>query len=289
MNARKRKVIQVALQLFLERGYVQTSIQDIIDQANISKGTFYNYFSSKDDCLIAIIDIAREQTSMLRSELLVGKSPSDKAVLLRQIATGIQYSSNQTILPILESVFQSSNTELKEALRSYHLRELKWLAQRLVDVYGVQIEPFKYDITIMLFGSLQSFQKMWRAASQEPFNIARALRFLFQQLDACIPHIEEGFMTREIEHYMKQYIANEGIDKQELLHALQELLDEQRSLSTESFDLTKGIYEELIKTQPSAAIIRALIPSFANSFRNTSYYNDSATITNLLWRYLEES
>ncbi|MDY0395878.1 TetR/AcrR family transcriptional regulator [Virgibacillus halophilus] len=55
MNEKKKRVIDVALELFIEKGFAQTSIQDIIQAAEISKGTFYNYFPSKNECLIAIL------------------------------------------------------------------------------------------------------------------------------------------------------------------------------------------------------------------------------------------
>ena len=54
MNDRKQHVIKMAHQLFIEKGFQATSIQDILDYSGISKGTFYNYFSSKSELLIAI-------------------------------------------------------------------------------------------------------------------------------------------------------------------------------------------------------------------------------------------
>lgn len=49
---RKRQtVIDTALRLFVERGYEQVSVDDILRAANISKGTFYHYFDSKEELL----------------------------------------------------------------------------------------------------------------------------------------------------------------------------------------------------------------------------------------------
>ncbi|WP_052137929.1 TetR/AcrR family transcriptional regulator [Heyndrickxia ginsengihumi] len=47
MNDRKQHVMNIARQLFVNNGFQTTSIQEIIEQSGISKGTFYNYFSSK--------------------------------------------------------------------------------------------------------------------------------------------------------------------------------------------------------------------------------------------------
>ena len=73
MNKRKRQIITAARELFIEKGYVETSINDIISAAQISKGTFYNHIASKSECLIAILDEGREEASNRRHELIYGE------------------------------------------------------------------------------------------------------------------------------------------------------------------------------------------------------------------------
>jgi AcrR family transcriptional regulator len=46
-EARRREVLAAASRLFAERGYHETSINDIIVEADIARGTFYLYFESK--------------------------------------------------------------------------------------------------------------------------------------------------------------------------------------------------------------------------------------------------
>ncbi|MBM7556736.1 TetR family transcriptional regulator [Halanaerobacter jeridensis] len=45
----KDRILDVALQLFIRNGYRGTSLNDIADQAGLTKGGVYHYFSSKDD------------------------------------------------------------------------------------------------------------------------------------------------------------------------------------------------------------------------------------------------
>lgn len=51
---RKQQIMDVALRLFAEQGYVSTSINKIASEIGVSKGLMYNYFSSKDDLLHGI-------------------------------------------------------------------------------------------------------------------------------------------------------------------------------------------------------------------------------------------
>ena len=49
-NTRK-SLIASALELFERRGFDRTSVQEIADQAQLTKGAFYHHFESKDDLL----------------------------------------------------------------------------------------------------------------------------------------------------------------------------------------------------------------------------------------------
>jgi AcrR family transcriptional regulator len=59
--AEKRiEFIQVAEDLFLEKGYENTSVDDIVKKMGAAKGLFYYYFDSKDDVILAILDMTYE-------------------------------------------------------------------------------------------------------------------------------------------------------------------------------------------------------------------------------------
>lgn len=59
------KIKAAALQLFATKGFSGTSIGAIAKEANVSKGLLYNYFDSKDDLLINIIQGAIDQGKAL--------------------------------------------------------------------------------------------------------------------------------------------------------------------------------------------------------------------------------
>lgn len=54
---RKKELLQIAYQMFIEKGYDNTSIDEIIAKAGIAKGTYYYYFPSKEATLEAVIDM----------------------------------------------------------------------------------------------------------------------------------------------------------------------------------------------------------------------------------------
>lgn len=55
-NSTKMDLIKSALELFSEKGYEETSIDDICEKAEVSHGLFYYYFDSKEDVIEAITE-----------------------------------------------------------------------------------------------------------------------------------------------------------------------------------------------------------------------------------------
>ena len=50
-NQTKGRIVSAAWQLFYQYGYNNTTIDDIVELSQTSKGSFYHYFGSKDDLL----------------------------------------------------------------------------------------------------------------------------------------------------------------------------------------------------------------------------------------------
>jgi AcrR family transcriptional regulator len=65
---RRAEIIRAARTLFQTKGYDNTSMQDVMDELGIAKGTIYYYFKSKDDLLEAVVtNIVDEITAHMRS------------------------------------------------------------------------------------------------------------------------------------------------------------------------------------------------------------------------------
>lgn len=50
-NSKKSELIEIAERLFLEKGFEETSVEDILKTSGLSKGGFYHYFKSKEEVL----------------------------------------------------------------------------------------------------------------------------------------------------------------------------------------------------------------------------------------------
>lgn len=67
---RKLDLLQIAYKMFITRGYENTSVDDIISEAGIAKGTYYYYFESKEQMLEEVIGMMIEQETEAAAAVL---------------------------------------------------------------------------------------------------------------------------------------------------------------------------------------------------------------------------
>lgn len=96
MHKTKRAIFEKAMQLFADKGYNDTSIEEITAVAGIAKGTFYYHFSSKEEVFNFLIDEGMKLL-MNNIELKTNKAQNSiaklKAVVLIQIKIVIKYEN----------------------------------------------------------------------------------------------------------------------------------------------------------------------------------------------------
>lgn len=73
---RLRRILQAASARFRRLGYDATRIEDIAEEADLSVGTVYNYFTTKGDVLMAIVSLEVEEILAEGAALIAG-SPDD--------------------------------------------------------------------------------------------------------------------------------------------------------------------------------------------------------------------
>jgi AcrR family transcriptional regulator len=64
-DKRRKALLKAATRVFARKGYRAASISDIIQTADVARGTFYIYFRSKQDIFAAIVDNFREEEKPL--------------------------------------------------------------------------------------------------------------------------------------------------------------------------------------------------------------------------------
>ena len=82
-NTRGR-IIAAAWELFYEQGYDSTTVEEIIDRSQTSKGSFYHYFDGKDALLSSLSYLFDEEYARLQQELDPNMPVWDKLLYLNR-------------------------------------------------------------------------------------------------------------------------------------------------------------------------------------------------------------
>ncbi|MBO5743039.1 MAG: TetR/AcrR family transcriptional regulator [Clostridia bacterium] len=78
----KGKIINAAWNLFYEQGYDNTTVEEIIDASQTSKGSFYHYFEGKDALLGSLSYIFDEEYEKLQNSFPSGMKSFEKLLYL---------------------------------------------------------------------------------------------------------------------------------------------------------------------------------------------------------------
>ncbi|MCC3359385.1 TetR/AcrR family transcriptional regulator [Bacillus sp. REN16] len=82
LKQRRAKILEAATQVFIEHGYERTTMKDVMDAANVSRGGLYQYFSNKEDLYEAILKENLSRKVHETKELLDEKNDSYWDLLL---------------------------------------------------------------------------------------------------------------------------------------------------------------------------------------------------------------
>lgn len=290
MHERKRAVLYKAQQLFAENGITDTSVQDIIHAANISKGTFYNYFSSKSACIISILQLVQDETVAARNELLVGADPSSIDVLAKQIEVRMRTDEKYSLHPIFHAVYHSKDEKLISFIKTFQQMELTWLTSRLIEIFGKDVEPYAADCAIMYYGLLQYLMVAWTSHLNDYPDVTAITNYSIRRLSAIVADVikqDDRLLNEHIFLYPKEKRTSALLSKEEITEQLEQFKQQAEHLSQRKLQFISFLIEEFQREEPRGSILESIIHSFRKEFDDTFYESSAQHISAHIWRYIQ--
>jgi AcrR family transcriptional regulator len=123
---RRREIVSASRELFLQKGYEKTTMQDVMKTLNIAKGTTYHYFKSKEELLEAVVqDMVDEYIAGVKKVL--NESQGNALEKIRVLVTAGRVADKQD--KTLDSLHSPSNMGM-------HIRLLAVTISRLAQLYA---------------------------------------------------------------------------------------------------------------------------------------------------------
>ena len=137
---RKKELLKIAYDMFLTQGYENTSVDEIIEKAQIAKGTYYYYFKSKEQMLEEVIDMMIDSESEMARQIIgMDISPPQKIV---GIIASIKPTEAEQ--PIKDTLFQPENVLMHHKVRQKLINVLTPLLSEVIKE-GVEEGIFECD------------------------------------------------------------------------------------------------------------------------------------------------
>jgi AcrR family transcriptional regulator len=141
------RLFQAALQLFARKGYSETTVEDITNAADVGKGTFFNYFPSKEHILAAFgeMQIAKVQAAADAAPT-TGMPIRD---FLHKLATEVIADPARSPA-VVRALLQAnlSSEPVRKVMRDIHIRASAFLA-RIIEV-GQQRGEIRGDLQALV-------------------------------------------------------------------------------------------------------------------------------------------
>jgi AcrR family transcriptional regulator len=128
---RKNEILDVAEQLFAEKGFDNTSTNDIIGKIGIARGTLYYHFKTKEEILDALVERIRCE-KIEQAEAIV----SDRSIPLLERLTGSVLALNiegGVGTEVLEQIHKPQNALLHQKMQERIIKGIVPVIEKLIE------------------------------------------------------------------------------------------------------------------------------------------------------------
>jgi AcrR family transcriptional regulator len=146
-HARSDRFVAAATRLLQEKGNTDFTVQDVVDRSKMSIRTFYKYFGSKEDLLIAVYEtvVAREAVPRLRKRIDKFKDPM--ARLKAYVEGLVELTANTGPVGRMLINYQNRLAESRPAdLATAMKPQFELLVELISDI--ARTRPLRRDLTV---------------------------------------------------------------------------------------------------------------------------------------------
>lgn len=145
------------MRCFARKGYHATSIQEIVDELGMAKGSIYFYFKSKEELLLAVVWSFVERMMAGMTVLPEERQLSPREQFRLQLIRHFDYFQHnwEFVMMLMQEPQPDIGQEQKsKLLHEVRERLLRWKRQYILEIYGEAAAPYGWDAAHLLGGML---------------------------------------------------------------------------------------------------------------------------------------
>jgi AcrR family transcriptional regulator len=184
-SAKRAELAAVAAGVFIERGVARTAVSDIVSAAGIAQGTFYLYFESKDDLVVAVADRFVAEIGTVLEASVAGPEAPAPARLRSLVATLSALSASPSNLAMADFLHRRENQALHDRLTEPLAERLFVLVVSIVAqgaAEGSMVVTEAGPAAWFVLGGLQSVERAGTPIADMPAALDKALALALRAL-----------------------------------------------------------------------------------------------------------
>lgn len=196
------KIIQTATKLFLEKGYENTSIQDIINQlGGLSKGAIYHHFHSKDDILDGVMESIYNGKESQMDKIRNDKRLNGLQKLQRFMAASVLDGAQQKAFSLGLDMLQNSRIlamQIRDTVEEVARRMIYPVVQEAIadgSMAGI-LFPEEFTETFLLLANVWLNPMVYAAQPEQIECKCRFLQHFVRSVGITEPLITEEMIAR---------------------------------------------------------------------------------------------
>ncbi|CVI62619.1 TetR/AcrR family transcriptional regulator (plasmid) [Agrobacterium leguminum] len=130
-NTKRDAILHTAAQLFVQKGFHSTSLEEVADQLNITKPTLYYYLDSKDDILFECVQLGLEliKSAIMQASEGSGTAADKLRAALASYANAVTMDFGQCLIQVGEDPLPPEKKKALRRLKAEIDREFRTLIE----------------------------------------------------------------------------------------------------------------------------------------------------------------
>ncbi|MFB5662410.1 TetR/AcrR family transcriptional regulator [Alteribacillus sp. HJP-4] len=273
---KKEMILDQAMNLFLQKGYFPTSVQEIATSCGMSKGSIYKLFSSKEDILKHVVE--RNYALMLESaekvdldHVLSPRERFKKKIVLEM--TGL--NENREFFLLLYRLHSLKESEkIVPLMKKTKAVLVNWHKRCLLDAFSEHaIKNSVWDLVLLFQGTMREYmllmteEKIDIAPEEAAEKIIYLLEIIIEHQEASIPLVTDSMMEKFTKLAKRSTEKTQEEKTAEMFRSIEKAIDHSSLSMKEKSELQEmktHLHEELHAAEARPAVAKAL----------TSYLNE---------------
>jgi AcrR family transcriptional regulator len=175
----RERILETAYELFSRRGVRDVGIDEVIERAGVAKATLYRHFPSKDDLVIAFLELREERWTLAWVEAEAkrrGATPEEQLLAIFELFDEWFHRDDFEACSFINVLLEMGPAHRVGQASVRHLASIRSVVGRLAEEAGLRDpESFAHSWHILMKGSIVSATEGDAEAAQRARSMARLL------------------------------------------------------------------------------------------------------------------